>query len=250
MKTKIYSLFLILFATLSANSQTTSNRPWLLSQGAAAREAKRFTLQEWLEGKERRNMMDMWLSINTPSPYEFAVSAGLQNYDLKVTSLGASAIQSQSVITGDISAYARFIGVTLEHANNQGEKFNDVTGILNLRIFGNTLQGSHLTLHYGLRTRTANDKSYRLNQSFPAVTLQIYFMKYFGIQGNYRDYGTITESFYGSTTMNEFTYGPFIEYGDLRLFGDIYLERQSSILNNVETTYSREGAKIGLRFYF
>ena len=74
--------------------------------------------------------------------------------------------------------------------------------------------------------------------------------KYFGMQTNYRAFGTVTESFYGATTMDELTYGLFIEYGDLRLFGDVYQERQNSKLGVVETNYKREGAKVGLKFYF
>lgn len=250
MKTSISSILIIFsltfIATLGANAQTTSKRPWLLSQGAAAREAKRFTLQEWLEGKERRNMMDMWLSINTPSPYEFVISGALQNYNLETGGTSSS----KSVYTGELSAYATFVGVSMEHVNNQPENFSDLTGIFNVRVFGNTLQGSHLTLHYGLRTRTAQNGVYRLNQPFPAVTLQIYMVKYFGFQGNYRSFTKTNESFFGETTMDEFTYGPFIEYGDLRLFGDVYQERQNSKLSNVETITTRQGARVGLKFYF
>ena len=238
----------MLLLSYNAEAQTASKRPWLLSQGAAAREAKRFTLQEWLEGKEKRNMMDMWLSINTPSPYEFSVSAALQNYNLETSSAGLKTTQANSVYTGEISAYATFVGLSVEHTNNQPENFSDLTGMFNVRVFGNTLQGSHLTLHYGLRTRTS--ANYRLNQPFPAATLQIYFIKFFGVQGNYRAYANTTESFYGTTTMDEFNWGPFIEYGDLRLFGDFYLERQSSILNSVQTTYTRNGARVGLKFFF
>lgn len=195
-------------------------------------------------------MMDMWLSINTPTPYEFVIGGSLQSYHLDTTSAGTTTSTSYNTINGEISAYAKFIGLTLEHTNNAEEKFNDTTGIFNLRVFGNTVQGSHLTLHYGLRTRTANDGSYRLNQTFPAVTLQLYIMKYFGIQGNYRGFTPVTESFYGETSADELTYGAFIEYGALRLFGDVYQERQNSKLNNVETNYKREGARVGLKLYF
>lgn len=243
-------MIFIFFMTLNTYAQTTSTRPWLLSQGAAAREAKRFTLHDWLENKDRRALMDMWLTINTPSPYEFVISGALQNYNLETTSAGLTTTQSKSVIAGDISAYARFVGVSFEHANNHDEGFNETTGIFNLRVFGNTVQGSHLTFHYGLRTRIATNGSYRLNQPFPAATLQVYIMKYFGIQSNYRGFTPITETFYGDTTMDELTYGLFIEYGALRLFGDIYQERQSSKLGGIQTDYKREGARVGLKIYF
>ena len=236
--------------SLTSLAQASRARPWLLSQGAAAREAKRFTLQEWLENKDRRALMDMWLTINTPSPYEIVIGTALQNYNVETTTAGLVTTQSQSTIFGEISAYAKFIGISLEHINNQAEKYNDLTGIFNLRIFGNTVQGSHITLHYGLRTRTATDLSYRLNQPFPAITLQIYMMKYFGIQANYRSFTPISEAFFGETVSDELTYGIFIEYGALRLFGDVYQERQHSKLNNADTNIKREGARAGIKFYF
>ena len=250
----IFFLLTIGFLALPAGAQTTSGsggiRPWLLSPSAAARESKRFTLQEWLENKDRRALMDMWLSINTPTPYEFVVAGSLQSYTVDSSSAGTTTSASKNSYFGEVSAYATFIGLSLEHQNNNEEGFNDVTGIFNLRVFGNTVQGSHLTLHYGLRTRTATDGSYRLNQPFPAVTLQLYLMKYFGIQGNYRAFSPINESYYGDTTADELTYGAFVEYGILRLFGDVYQERQASKLNGVDTELKREGARVGLKFYF
>lgn len=257
MKTLLLIISLLLFfpgQILLAQQQTQSSgnsRPWLLSQGAAAREAKRFTLQEWLENKDRRALMDMWLSINTPSPYEFLIGSSIQNYSVttKVTGF-ADVVQSKSTYQTEIMAYAKFVGVTLEHQNNTEEGFNDVTGIFNLRLFGETLQGSHLTLHYGLRTRTANDGTYRLNQSFPAVTFQLYLMKYFGLQTNYRTFAPVTEPVFGTTSSSEITYGLFIEYGALRIFGDVFQENQTSTPAGVNTEIKRDGGRVGLKLFF
>ena len=259
MKTKLFIILAVslFFTNLSYAQQNASSsgggayRPWLLSQGAAAREAKRFTLQEWLENKDRRALMDMWLSINTPSPYEFVISTALQNYSLGTQVNGLPATeQSKSTYQSEIMAYARFVGVTLEHQNNNEEGFNDVTGIFNLRLFGETIQGTHLTLHYGLRTRTANDGTYRLNQSFPAVTFQLYLMKYFGLQTNYRSFAPVTEAVFGDTSSNEITYGLFIEYGALRIFGDVFQENQTSTPSGIKTDFKRDGARIGLKLFF
>lgn len=248
MKHIFFILFLALFGASSVWAQ--NSRPWLLSTGAAAREAKRFTLQEWLANKDRRALMDMWLTINTPSPYEFVVGGALFHHTLDSTSAGAATSKTVDGYSGEISAYARFVGVSGEYTNNTEEGFNDTTGIFNLRVFGNTVQGSHITLHYGLRTRTANDKSYRLNQQFAAGTLQLYLMKYFGIQGNYRKYMPVNEDHFGGTESNELNAGAFIEFGALRLFGDWYQEKQKSKSNGVESNYDRTGTKIGLKFYF
>lgn len=251
-------LFFLTFTESQAWSQDSGadagskagSKPWLLTQGSAAREAKRFTLQGWLENKDRRALMDMWLTINTPSPYEFVLGGSMFRYKLDTSVAGASASRDFNNTAAEISAYARFVGVTAEYANNNEEGFNNITGIFNFRIFGNTIQGSHITLHYGLRTKTAEDKSYRLNQQFPGVTLQLYLMKYFGIQGNYRAYLPYSESFYGETSGDELNAGVFIEYGILRLFGDFYQERQNSKLNSIETNFNRTGNKFGIKLFF
>jgi hypothetical protein len=235
---------------LSFDTSTSGSRSWLLSSSAAAKEAKRFTLQSWLENKDRRALMDMWLAINTPTPYELIIGGSLQSYSFDTTSLGTTNSRSISGYHGDVSAFARFVGLSFEHQNNIEEGFNDTTGIFNLRVFGDSQQTSHITVHYGLRTRTANDRSYRLNQPFPAVSLQLYLMKFFGIQGHYRSFGTVNDGFYGELTADELTYGAFIEYGILRIFGDVYQERQNSKLNGVETDIDRKGTRIGLKFFF
>jgi len=245
---QLLSILLILVSATTAFAQ--NSRPWLLSTGAAAREAKRFTLQEWLENKDRRALMDMWLTINTPSPYEFVLGGSMFHYTLDNTIAGSTVSKNIGGYSGEISAYARFVGLTAEYTNNTEDGFSDTAGIFNLRIFGNTVQGSHITLHYGLRTRIASDASYRLNQQFAAGTLQLYLMKYFGIQGNYRKYLPYSEDHFGDTEGNEINAGAFIEFGALRLFGDWYQEKQNSKLNGVESNFDRTGTKIGIKFYF
>jgi hypothetical protein len=227
-----------------------TGKSWLLSKSSEAKAAKRFSLQEWLENKDRRGMMDMWLAINTPTPYEFMLGGSLLQYDLVSTTNNISSAQRFKSYDGQIHAYANIVGITAQYQNNNEDGYNDVTGQFNLRIFGTSTQSSHITLHYGLRTRTAANGSYRLNQMYPSVTLQIYLMKLFGIYGNYRSYMPTSESFYGDTTGDELNAGIFIEYGILRVFGNYYNERQNSKLNNLETTLDRKGTKIGLQFHF
>lgn len=245
------ALLVLLTGLFLGGPAWTQSKPWLLSTGAAAREAKRFTLQEWLENKDRRALMDMWLTINTPSPYEFVLGASMFRYTLD-SSLPATDTASIKVsgYHGEFSAYARFAGVSAEYANNPDEGFHETTGIFNLRVLGNTVQGTHITLHYGLRTRIASDRSYRLNQQFAAATLQLYLMKYFGIQGHYRKYLPYSEEHFGDTEGHELNAGAFIEFGALRLFGDWYQEKQKSKLNDLESKYDRNGTRFGFKFYF
>lgn len=246
----LFSFMVVSFAEAQSSGGGGSSKPWLLSSAAEGRAAKRFTLQEWMEGKDRRALMDMWLSLNTPSPYELVLGGGQYRYTLDATSAGVTTSNSYDSTHADFAAYAKFVGLSGEYQKNAAENFIDSTGLFNLRIFGNTVQGSHITLHYGLRTRVSEANNYRLNQQFPGATLQIYLMKYFGIQGHYRAYQPVTETFYGETSGDELRYGVFIEYGLLRLYGNIFEERQNSKLNSVETNLRRKGSQIGLQFYF
>ncbi len=250
MKTKILLIFAIGLLCMASAYAQEKNENFNLQKRAEQRTMKRFTLKEWMEAKDRRALMDLWLSINTPSPYEFCLSGSFNQYSLETSIAGASAKNNKKSTEGSFSAYATLVGITTEYQNNVEENFNDLTGIFNVRVFGNMLQGTHLTLHYGLRTRTENNNIYRLNQNFPAATLQLYMNKFFGVQTHYRYYMPTTESFYGDTHADELTAGAFIEYGALRVFGDWFQERQGSKLNNVDSSITRTGTKVGLKIYF
>ncbi len=244
-------LLIILLSPISLFSQSAGNgKSWLLSSSSEAKAAKRFSLQEWMENKDRRALMDMWLSINTPSPYEFMIGIGQAHYDTNSTTQQITQTTSTGAFDGEMHAYAKYVGVSAQYTNNTELGFNDLTGQFNLRLFGVSTQSTNITLHYGLRTRTANDGSYRLNQLYPAATFQIYLTRYFGLYSNYKYFMPYSESFWGDTKGDELTAGIFIEYGIIRLFGNYYNERQNSILNNIETQIDRKGTKVGLQFHF
>ncbi len=241
------TLILITLVLMSSLAAAQNSKPWLLSPAAEARAAKRFTLAEWLENKNRNSTMDMWLSMNSPSPYEFMLGGSLNQYVVDYT--GQPQLKKSSY-DGEFSAYARFVGLTGEYQNNTEESFHDETGIFNVRLFGHTLQGSNLTVHYGLRTRTNKNGLYRLNQQFAAGTMQLYIMKYFGVTGNYRHHFKVRENYYGETEANTQNFGAFIEFGSLRLMGSFFQENQESKLNTVKSKLKREGSKISLQFFF
>jgi hypothetical protein len=223
------------------------SRPWLLSRGASAREAKRFNLYDWMEQKNRNQVMDMWLSLNTPSPYEFMLGINMNQYEFDDH---LNPVQKRKNYEGELSAYATLVGLTGEYQNNTEEGYHDETGMFNLRLFGHTLQGTHLTLHYGLRTRTDANDVYRLNQQFAAVTLQVYLTKYFGLYGNYRHFNPIREANFGETKTTQQQTGIFIDFASLRVMGSYFKEHQNSIKDSVESEFDRTGTKITLQLYF
>lgn len=233
--------------TIAQESSSSGSRPWLLSRGAAAREAKRFNLYDWMEQKNRNQVMDMWLSLNSPSPYEFMIGVNLNQYT-RNTLLEPE--KKFSAYEGELSAYANLVGLTGEYQNNTQEGLRDETGMFNLRIFGHTLQGTHLTLHYGLRTRYDKTVAYRLNQQFAAGTLQLYLFKYFGIYGQYRHFFAASNNTLGDTKTNYQNLGAFIDFASLRIMGTYFKEQQRSSLNNVESLLDREGSKVTVQLYF
>lgn len=242
---KMFIIIMLGLLALQATAQER-NKGYSMQKRSEQRAMQRFTLKEWMEAKDRRALMDMWLSINTPSPYEFAMSGSYIQYTLDSSGVKDAKKSSE----GSVEAYATLVGVTAQYQNNLEEQFNDITGIFNLRVFGNTLQGTHLTFHYGLRTRTENKNLYRLNQSFPAVTFQLYMTKYFGVQSHYRIYLPTANTVYGDITADELNAGLFIEYGPVRIFGDWFEERQTSSKVGANSFLKRSGSKVGLKIYF
>ncbi len=221
---------------------------------ASNREAKRWTLQDWLDTKDRNRMMDLWLSLNSASPYEAMVSAAYKSYlrDIDVPKTQ----NSFTSVDGSVTAHAHIVGLTVDYENNPQEKLNDLSGMLNLRLFGESIQSSYLALHFGQRTRTYSNsdtpKDYK-NQ-FGQVSLQLYLMKYFGIDGFHRIYISSTndiakEEIAGSISEA----GIFIDFKALRIFGAAYRDYEiikSTITPFVETSTIRSGSRAGVKIYF
>ena len=259
MKTHQYFvLFILLLSSAgwaqSSGSRSSTKRTWLLSNKSEAEAAHRFSLAEWLDTKNRNNAMDMWLGSNTNADiYEFKLSLNMQQDDVTAQTGGGAVVTSGNFLRyeGEFSAYAKNVGLTAGYHNNTEENFNDTTGMFNFRLFGKSMQTSHLTLHYGLRTRLGSGPlNYRLNQQFPAATLQIYLVENFGVYSHYRKYLKVNEDVFGDTEGKELQYGVFIEYGRLRIFGNIFEENQNSVLNNVNTDINHKGSKIGIQLFW
>ncbi len=245
---KIIFLSLILHAAESLAQDKGSKSG--LFQRASQRETKRWTLQEWLETKERNRMMDLWLAINTPSPYEGMLGLAHHNHQTKASPTDTGT--SYSHLSGQASAYATLIGLTFEFSKHEKENFNDTSGMLNLRLFGNSIQTTAITLHFGQRTRTINLETgdQVLRNNFGQISLQLYLNKHFGLDGSYRQYLSAKDAVYGDVTGQLSEAGIFIDFKALRIFGSWYQDVQINNLNQTETKIERNGIKSGLRIFF
>jgi len=221
-------------------------------QKAQDKEGSRWTLQEWLAQKDRNMMMDLWLGMYAPSPYEFFVSGSYLSYDKKVSTepqQSAETSRSFESSQGSLGAYATVVGLEAEYENNTKENLSDLSGSLNLRVLGNAVQGTHLILHYGLRTR-AIEGSPLLRHQFAGADLNLYLMKHFGLQGLYRVYFPTHDEQLGDVEGSRSEAGLFLDFGPLRVFGQWYSDLQRSEKSSIRTNLERTGVQSGLKFFF
>jgi hypothetical protein len=244
MKTTI--LLAILFINIFAQAEDKASGN--IFDRASKREGSRWTLTEWLAQKERNKLMDMWLAMNTPSPYEFMIGSSYNSY--KTTKNLVST--EYTTYNSELQAYAKFFGLGLEYENRNSENENDFSGMLNIRLLGNSIQSTHLSIHYGQRTRTISDVTATslLRNQFGQVSLQLYLNPYFGINGKYRQYLSFNDSTYGDVTGQLTSGAVFIEFKALRIFGEWFEDIQKNTGASVPAEIKRNGIKTGIQLFF
>lgn len=249
MSRNTYLLVLCIIA-FSIDLQAQTDSRWRtgvdFTKRAAAREQTRWSLSDWLEIKNRSRMMDMWLTMNSPSPFEFATELTYINNEVKHPTI-------QSNLTsyaGSFTAHVHVVGLTAEYENNTTERHSDLAGMFNLRILGNSLQNTSLTLQYGQLTRELGSAT--LKPQFAQATFQLYILKYFGIEAKYRQFVPFNDPTLGEVTGQRTQAGVFIDFNAFRVFGAWYEERlQNKIPAGIESDYShRTGIQSGIKIFF
>ncbi|MCK6598250.1 MAG: hypothetical protein L6Q37_07785 [Bdellovibrionaceae bacterium] len=233
-------------------SSSSSNSNFL--EKAQKRAASRWTLSEWLAQKEKSKLMDMWLAMNSPSPYEFMLGAANNNYEKIATE---TPLQKQTIYSFQSLAYAKNFGIGIEYDNKTPENSYDLSGLLNLRLLGNSIQNTSLQIHLGQRTRkiTTDTQSFLIRNTLGQISLQIYLTPYFGVNSFYRAYQPYEDQTLGKVTGKLVSYSIFIDFKILRVFGEWYSDTQTvdstslaSPLLPSETKIN--GIKTGIQFYF
>lgn len=237
-------------------AQNSGRRPWETPVGmnnyrekAEKKAGSRWTLKDWLEQKERNQMMDLWLGMYAPSPYEVIFSVSQQAYDTSINN--PETRTAHKSLQGSFAFYALILGLEANYENNIEEQFQDSTGLLNLRIIGNANQGTHLNVFYGLRKHTDNAGT-EIIQQLVGTDIDLYIEKHIGLHFNYKHFLPNNEgSLLGEVTGQRTEGGAFFDIGFVRFFGNYY---QETFNNKPEATAridrTRLGYHYGLKFYF
>jgi hypothetical protein len=221
------------------------------SQKTKDKENSRWTLQDWLAQKQRNHLMDHWLEMYAPTPYEFFLEGNVSNY--KMSSIPNSSVdESHQSTAGSVGAFATVVGLEGSYEHNIEENYTDLAGALNLRILGNAVQGTHLQLFYGLRTRTINTAGVdnRIGNPMAGADLNLYVTRFAGISGRYSHYLEIENETLGKVSGYKSEAGLFIDFKNFRIQGSWYYDRQEMEKAQVKSAVDRSGVKTGFKFFF
>lgn len=251
MKTSLLILNILLFILPSfALAQSGGGTGYNFAQKAEKKSESRWTLQGWLEQRDRNRMMDLWLSMNSPSPYEFFIIGAYQDFDSKNETNKTESHYNSAYYS--LGAYSGIIGLEGFYEKNLVEEQTQSGGSLNLRIVGNAVQGTHLIIHYGYRSLqlTENLQSSIVNQAFAGGDLNLYLTRSFGISGLFRHYFSVDKDVVGSLSGHRTEAGVFIDFSMIRVFGSWYSDLQTTTPNQVEKNVRRTGIMSGLKIFF
>lgn len=244
-------IFLGLFLPLSGFAQADYSFSGDYKKKSEQKNSSRWTLTDWLAQKERNKMMDLWLQMYAPSPYEFFLSGEYLSYQSS-PGTGTASDQTYTSYKTSLAAYALIMGLQFDYENNWKQNFNNLDGSLNIRIMGNAIQATHLSLFYGLRTQhlSAAGQTHRLNENFYGAEFDLYLNRLFGLHTLYKSFPPTTDQNFGELSSTRHELGLFIDFDFLRIFGTTFTESQKTNLNAIETTIEQKGFNTGVKFFF
>lgn len=247
-RTQAILLFLCLCLTAPAWSAWDFNKS--IREKQAQKNAKRWSLSEWLDQKGRNKLMDMWLMYNTPSPYEFFFSADTSNVEQEVM-IGTGTPTSQTFrnYRGAFGAFVTVVGLYGEYESSD-EELEQWKALFMVRLLGSSDQSTNFTIHYGLMNQNFNDEETQYQVGGGRISL--YLIKAFALTGQYEHiFEAESEQNNITSEGSRWEAGAHLEYGALRIYGSWFQEvLDLTTTTNQESQRTRQGLLYGLRFYF
>jgi hypothetical protein len=163
-----------------------------------------WNLADWMTQRDRRRTQDLWLAMNTPTPYEFSLGGDYRFLNEP---------KDERDHRFSMTAYAKIFGLKLEKETEPG-RWN---GMLNIRLFGLHQQGTNLTVFGGIRSQEGTED---FRSAIYGASVTIYLMRLAGTEFEYRRYteGTANPGGAGAAG-NQTEANFFIDFSFLRLYG-------------------------------
>lgn len=238
----------ILFLTLWSQPGLSYDFNARIRKQQEAKDAKRWSLSEWLAQKSKIKLMDTWLGYNQPSPYEFFFSLDTSSVEREET-VGSNTptIESFRNYRGSFAAFVTAVGLYGEYETSD-EELEQWKALFLVRLLGSSDQSTNLTLHYGLMNQDYNDDPIQFQVG--GGRMNFYIIKAFALTGAY-DHIFKAESEQGVEQEGlRWEAGAFIEYGALRIYGSFYQEKLDINDGTTQSERVRQGILYGTRFYF
>ena len=198
-----------------------------------------WTLEDWLETRDRMRLMDLWLALHTPTPYEYYVGADYQWGQQGAPTANYNAFRAYG------AAYASIVGLEVQRTM---DPINQTLGLFDLRIFGYHQQSTNITIQGGIKYQS-DPNSYR--QAVLGAAMSIYMSRYFGVEGLYRHSYNSTPNTSGMTHNGDrWEGGAFIDFKVLRVYGTYFNEAETLSSPGLIQSSTRSGGLGGIRLYF
>lgn len=232
---------------LSQNIFADDNIFIIIAKKQEEKKRTSWSLSDWMMTKKKIALMDQWLALNSsPDNFEFYLEGYEQKYKPESSTSGVNTIKSKKTLdAGSLGAYYKIFGVSGGYGeSNDKSSFYD--GQLNLRLFGTSIQTTHLNASFG-RKHFNRDQNY--DNWYWGGSATLYLLPFLGGEANYRRY-------IGSKTTNThsqgyiFEPGAFLDIFMLRLFATYSKEVMDLESNAIKTRETRKGWKLGVRIFF
>ena len=213
-----------------------------------AKDAKRWSLSQWLEQKKNIKLMDMWLMYNAPSPYEFFLGVDTSSLENTVTINQVETSQSFRNYRAHIGAFVTIVGLYGEYETSD-EELEQWKALFMLRLLGSSDQSTNITIHYGLMGRDLNND--KTQYQVGGGKLNLYLIRAFAIHGLYEYMIKATSEAGIESEGHRVEGGAHIEFGAIRLYGSWFSEELELMTSlGQESQVQRSGILFGTRIYF
>ncbi len=227
----------------------------LLKGKKTNKESTQWTLVDWMAQKNKMALLDQWLAFNRSANW-FELNLGTERGRLKLKNTDNSSVTT--TINQDSERYQMDLYLSIFNLYGEYEKTSDEVkegenygGALGLRLFGTSSQTTSLVARYGYQKRRDLTAQEEWETQYGEGHLQLYLIKAFGLQGQYRHYFPKKSNLGTEMSGYRATAGLFMEIVIFRIYANAFQEPLTyTAADGTVTKQDRSGIEGGVRLFF